>query len=133
IADPRRDPHFTLLAGTQAVGLLQDGLRVLGARARTMDSGQDRDLYAAATIVCADAIRTPQLLFASGIRPPALGRYLNEHAFLSGRVLTDPERVGFTPQHVVPAAPGEFLTEHLWVPHSGPAQPFHVQIANQVH
>jgi pyranose oxidase len=25
------------------------------------------------------------------------------------------------------------MTEHLWIPHSGPAQPFHVQIANQVH
>ena len=25
------------------------------------------------------------------------------------------------------------MTEHLWMPHSGPAQPFHVQIANQVH
>jgi choline dehydrogenase-like flavoprotein len=27
-------------------------------------------------------LRTPQLLFASGIRPPALGRYLNEHAMM---------------------------------------------------
>ena len=45
-------------------------------------------------MVCADALRTPQLLFASGIRPEALGRYLNEHAFVTGRVLMDLDRFG---------------------------------------
>ncbi|MEV6638112.1 GMC oxidoreductase [Actinoplanes sp. NPDC051470] len=30
-------------------------------------------------VVAADAFRTPQLLWASGIRPPALGHYLTEH------------------------------------------------------
>ena len=29
-------------------------------------------------VVAADALRTPQVLFASGVRPPALGRYLND-------------------------------------------------------
>jgi choline dehydrogenase-like flavoprotein len=133
IADPHRDPLFTLLAGTQAVRLLRNTERVLGARTREVDTGRHRDVYAAATIVCADAIRTPQLLFASQIRPVALGRYLNEHAFLSGRVLTDPDRLGFGLGDVLAQSPDEFMTEHLWVPHSGPAQPFHVQIANQVH
>jgi len=133
IADPDRDPLFTLLPGTQTVRLVQAGSRVIGAEAREVPTGRRQDVRAAVTVVCADAIRTPQLLFASHIRPQALGRYLNEHAFLSGRVLTDPERLGFALSEVTPQAQGEFMTEHLWVPHSGPAQPFHVQIANQVH
>jgi choline dehydrogenase-like flavoprotein len=133
IGDPHRDPFFTLLPGTQAVELLHDAARVIGAHTLDMASGQRHDVHAPVTVVCADAIRTPQLLFASDIRPPALGRYLNEHAFLSGRVLTDPDRLGFSLSEIAPQAPYEFMTEHLWIPHSGPAQPFHVQIANQVH
>jgi pyranose oxidase len=133
IADDSTDPHFALMPGAQAVRLLHDGDVVSGARLRDVATGQNRDVAAAVTVVCADAIRTPQLLFASDIRPAALGRYLNEHAFLSSRVLTDPEWLGFRLDEVVPQEPGEFMTEHLWIPHSGPAQPFHVQIANQVH
>ena len=133
IGDPDRDPFFTLLADTQAVRLLHDGARVAGVEAGDVATGGRSDIRATVTVVCADAIRTPQLLFASGIRPPALGRYLNEHAFLSGRVLTDPDRLGFSLGDVAPQSPDEFMTEHLWIPHSGPAQPFHVQIANQVH
>jgi choline dehydrogenase-like flavoprotein len=133
IGDPHRDPFFTLLAGTQAVRLLQNGARVIGVRTRDVMSGRHDDVHAAVTVVCADAIRTPQLLFASQIRPAALGRYLNEHAFLSGRVLTEPDHLGFSLAELAPQAADEFMTEHLWVPHSGPAQPFHVQIGTQVH
>jgi choline dehydrogenase-like flavoprotein len=133
IGDPDRDPLFTLLPGTQAVRLIQAGSRVIGAEARDVATGRSHDVRALVTVVCADAIRTPQLLFASDIRPPALGHYLNEHAFLSGRVLADPDRLGLALSDVVPQAPDEFMTEHLWVPHSGPAQPFHIQIGNQVH
>ena len=35
-------------------------------------------LEARAVVVAGDAFRTPQLLWASGIRPEALGRYLND-------------------------------------------------------
>jgi len=133
VGDPDRDPLFTLRPGTQAVRLIQAGSHVIGAEARDVATGRRHAVRATVTAVCADAIRTPQLLFASGIRPAALGRYLNEHAFLSGRVLTDPYRLGFALSDVVPQAHDEFMTEHLWVPHSGPAQPFHVQIGNQVH
>ena len=133
IKDDRTDPHFTLMSGAQAVRLLHDEGVVTGARLRDVATGEHRDVSAAVTVVCADAIRTPQLLFASDIRPEALGRYLNEHAFLSGRVFTDPQRLGFPLESVSPMDPGEFMSDHLWIPHSGPAQPFHVQIANQVH
>ena len=40
--------------------------------------GSDHEVRARFVVVAADALRTPQLLFASGVRPPALGRYLND-------------------------------------------------------
>ena len=51
-------------------------------------------------VVCADSLRTPQVLFASGIRPPALGHYLNEHfqiftlARLHSDYVSEPPAVG---------------------------------------
>ncbi len=85
------DPVFSLLTSTLAVRILTDADtgRAAGVRVRDVESGEETDLFADAVVVCADAVRTPQLLFASGIRPEALGRYLNEHAFLTGRVLMD--------------------------------------------
>ena len=44
-------------------------------------------------VVAADPLRTPQLLWTSGIRPPALGRYLTEHPLTLGVVVLDPELV----------------------------------------
>jgi choline dehydrogenase-like flavoprotein len=133
IRDAQRDANFTLLPSTQVIRLLHDGHRVNGVRTRDVATEQHQDIQARVTVVCADAIRTPQLLFASQIRPTALGRYLNEHAFLSGRVLTDPNRLRFRLDEALPQEEGENSSEHLWLPHSGPRQPFHVQIANRVH
>lgn len=122
--------HFTLLAGTQATAIEHDGTRARGARLRDTATGAERFVAARAVVVCADTFRTPQLLFASGIRPPALGRYLNEHAFLTGRVLLDLERFGLTRADLPPVRDGEFATDSLWLPQNGAEQPFHGQIMN---
>jgi pyranose oxidase len=45
-------------------------------------------------VVAADAFRSPQLLWASGIRPRALGRYLTEHHVVITTVALDEERMG---------------------------------------
>ena len=91
-----------------------------------------RVLAADTVVVCADTIRTPQLLFASGIRPTALGRYLNEHASLTGRVVADPERLGFRLSDLLPPTISEWTADTLWVPHSGPEQPHQFQVMNSV-
>jgi choline dehydrogenase-like flavoprotein len=125
-----RDPAFALRMGTLAAALLVDGARVRGARLREIATGAESLVTAATTIVCADAIRTPQLLFASGIRPKALGRYLNEHAFISGRVLMNLDRFGLSPERLPLPRAGEFCTDSLWLPQNGPDQPFHGQFMN---
>lgn len=132
IADDRRDPRFTLRSGTRAVRLEHSGGEVQGAWLQDIDTGRSRLVRAGATVVCADAMRSPQLLFASGIRPPALGHYLNEHAFLTGRVLTDPDRLGYDLARVPLTEDGETMVEHYWLPHSGESQPFQFQLGNQV-
>ncbi len=122
------DDRFELLPGTLAVALDHDGRRVRGALVRDVGSGAERVIEAATTVVCADTFRTPQLLFASGIRPEALGRHLNEHAFITGRVLLDLDRFGLRREDLPLVKPGEFCTDSLWLPQNGPAQPFHGQI-----
>ncbi|MER5435471.1 GMC oxidoreductase [Streptomyces sp. NPDC002588] len=128
------DPAFTLLTGTLATSLLGTGTgRITGARLRRVADGAVHDLHADAVVVCADALRTPQLLYASGIRPPALGRRLNEHAFVTARVLLDLDRFGLALDDLPLPRPGEFSTDSLWLPQGGPDQPFHGQIMNRTY
>jgi choline dehydrogenase-like flavoprotein len=125
------DPAFELRPGTLALSVERDGARATGARVREIATGREYTITAGTTVVCADAVRTPQLLFASGIRPEALGRYLNEHAFVTGRVLMDLDRFGLSLDALPRTLPGEFATDSLWLPHNGAAQPFHGQLMNR--
>ncbi|MFD5214290.1 GMC oxidoreductase [Microbacterium sp. NPDC058345] len=65
------------------------GLEVEDLRTRTLST-----IAADAVVVAADAFRSPQLLWASGIRPAALGRYLTEHHVVISTVALDPDRMG---------------------------------------
>jgi choline dehydrogenase-like flavoprotein len=116
------DPFFTLIGNTICSRVLVDGGRATGAVLRDLLTGEEREFTASAVGVCADALRTPQLLWASGVRPAALGRYLNEHVFLTGRVLVEPDRV---PVDWVARPLPEWSVGPLWLPHSGYRQPFH--------
>ncbi|WP_204162382.1 GMC oxidoreductase [Rathayibacter sp. VKM Ac-2754] len=126
------DDAFELRAGTLAVAVRHEDGRAIGARVREIATGREYDIDARVTIVCADVVRTPQLLFASGIRPEALGRFLNEHAFVTARVVMDLERFGLDAAGLPMLREGEFATDSLWLPQNGDAQPFHGQIMNTV-
>jgi len=130
IADPASDPAFTLLPSSPATAIRHRDGRATGLRIRNLRTGGSRDLTADQVVVCADAIRTPQLLFASGIRPPALGRYLNEHFFVTGLVIADPERLGFDLVGLHPPTGRERVLDRLWVPQSGPQRPYQVYVMN---
>jgi choline dehydrogenase-like flavoprotein len=126
------DPDFELLAGVQAIEILYRSKRTSGVRVRTAGPGAEYSIKARAVVVCADTMRTPQLLFASGLRPSALGHYLNEHAFLTGRVLVDPDRLGVRIADISAPIPGGRNVGSYWLPHSGPPQPFNGQFTGSL-
>ena len=116
----------TLLADTLVRRIVHEAGRASGVETEDLRTGERRVVLADRVVVAADALRSPQLLFASGIRPPALGCYLNEHAFVTGRVFVEPQRLGDV--EVPIPGEGEWMSDSLWIPHSGEAQPFHWQI-----
>lgn len=70
-----------------------DGGRATGVVVEDLRTRTTSTVDADAVIVAADAFRSPQLLWASGIRPPALGRYLTEHHVVISTVALDGERM----------------------------------------
>src|SRR5690242_19291636 len=74
--------------------LVVEGRRVVAAEVEHRATGRRERISAATFFVAADALRTPQLLWASGIRPPALGCYLNDHTQVICGVRLDPSLIG---------------------------------------
>jgi len=68
----RNNPNFALYAEAPVQRVLIEDGRAVGV---VVNGHQVRARF---VVVAADALRTPQLLFASGVRLPALGRYLND-------------------------------------------------------
>lgn len=87
----RTAPGFELRPETLARRVLVEHGTAVGAELEDRRSGQAYQVRAARVVVCADGLRTPQVLFASGIRPRALGHYLNEHFQMSSFVILDDE------------------------------------------
>ena len=114
--------------------LVEDG-RAAGVEVRDVRTGQTHRVRARAVVVAADALRTPQLLWASGIRPDALGRYLNDQAqVVFASRIRDAERLlaGAGAEHGAreQVAAGGALSEQSgvsWVPFTDDV-PFHGQI-----
>jgi choline dehydrogenase-like flavoprotein len=86
-------PRFSLRSDTLCRRLLlnDSGTQVRGVEVEVVGTGEVARVTARHVVVAADSLRTPQLLWASGIRPAALGRYLNEHPMIAATVLLDDE------------------------------------------
>lgn len=101
--------------------IYQDG-RVSSALLNDLENGQSYEVKVSKVIVAADALRTPQLLWASGIRPYALGRFLNDQPQVVHAVRLSTDALGVT-------QPGDEATVGVyWVPFNDTQHPFHGQI-----
>lgn len=125
LGDVTRDnPAFTLFDESLVTSVLVRDGRAAGVRVRDLRSDESHEVAARFVVVAADALRTPQLLWASGIRPAALGRYLNDQAqVVFASRLRGVETLGAD-------APTTGLAEYSgvsWVPFTDDV-PFHGQV-----
>ena len=84
-------PGFELRAETLARRVLVEDGTAVGAELQDRRGGAAYLVRAARVVVCADGLRTPQVLFASGIRARALGHYLNEHFQMNSFLMLNDE------------------------------------------
>jgi choline dehydrogenase-like flavoprotein len=119
------DARYRLRANTLCRLLILDGSSVVAAELADMDSGDVTVVRPRVTIVAADAMHTPQLLWASGIRPAALGRYLTEHPLTLAVVAVGADLVpGYTASGQTAPDPVSSVT---CVPFADPGHPFAAQ------
>lgn len=85
--------RFELFDLSLVRAVLHDGGRARGVLVEDLRAGETREVAADAVVVAADAIRSPQLLWASNIRPAALGRYLTEHPVVISTVALDADKM----------------------------------------
>lgn len=120
----RANPGFTLIDESLVTRVVVEGGRASGVVVRDLRSGEQHEVAARVVVVAADALRTPQLLWASGVRPEALGRYLNDQAqIVFASRLRDVAPLGAE-------APATGLAEYSgvsWVPFTDDV-PFHGQV-----
>jgi len=131
LADPGAgDGRFRLADETICRRLIHAGGVVSAVELEHLPTGEIHTVPTRAVALACDALRTPQLLFASGIRPPALGRYLNDQpqimsALALDQIFEDPAGAGAGPAR---ADGRDRLTGVLWVPFHEPDTPFHTQV-----
>ena len=121
----RENPQFDLFDESLVTRVLvEDGI-ASGVEVQDRRSGETHLVAARYVVVGGDALRTPQLLWASGIRPDALGRYLNDQA----QVVFASRLRGVSAEHGTRAADGALSEQSgvAWVPYLDEA-PFHGQI-----
>lgn len=75
--------RFTILADTICRRVIHENGRATGVELVHNGSSDSWVVEAGAVVVACDSLHTPQLLYASGIRPKALGRYINDHYIVS--------------------------------------------------
>lgn len=122
----RANPHFELFDEALVTRVLVEGGRAVGVRVHDRRTGDEHDVRARFVVVAADALRTPQVLWASGIRSDALGRTLNDQS----QVVFATRLRDIDPADVPPAAASGTLSEYSgvsWVPFTDEV-PFHGQV-----
>lgn len=126
------NPNFELRPETICRMLNHENGKIIGAEIEHLQLGKRETVQAKIVIVAADPLRTPQLLWASNIRPKALGHYLNEHPFVFTFVELDKDLVknySNNPKSKIQNRKSPDPTVGVfWVPFDAPNHPFHGQI-----
>ncbi|KQV19966.1 hypothetical protein ASC97_28845 [Rhizobium sp. Root1203] len=78
MVDEPRD-LFRIATKTACRRILHEGGKASGVELVSLEDDTVWQVEAGTVIVAADSLHSPQLLYASGIRPDALGRYINDH------------------------------------------------------
>jgi pyranose oxidase len=134
LAAPGYKGNFELRPETICRKLFVENGHITGALIEHIKVKKEEIVKAKIIITACDALRTPQLLWASGIRPEALGHYLNEHPFIFCFVQLDEEVVKkyagtSNPKSGVRIPKAKDSTIGVfWVPFDAPHHPFHAQI-----
>jgi choline dehydrogenase-like flavoprotein len=114
----------------------REGDRVTGVTVEDLRTHETSFVPADLVVVAADAFRSPQLLWASGIRPKALGRYLTEHPVVITTVALAAEKMSrFATEEQLDAELAQ-RAEHAAdpvaavnrIPFSEPDHPFSLQV-----
>jgi choline dehydrogenase-like flavoprotein len=111
----------TLLPETLCTRLIHRGGEVVGAAVRDLATGARTTLVADYYVVAGGSILTPQLLWASGIRPEALGRYLCEQTMATCQIVLSDDLAQQIPDGYDDPEP------YLWIPVSE-NRPWHAQL-----
>ncbi len=121
----RENPRFELFDESLVRRVLVEDGRAAGVEVEDRSTGATHRIAARYVVVGGDALRTPQLLWASGIRPDALGRYLNDQA----QVVFASRLRDVRPADGQARADGALSEQSgvAWVPYTD-AMPFHGQI-----
>ncbi|WP_049293220.1 GMC oxidoreductase [Franconibacter helveticus] len=126
-ADVRARRGVEIRTNTLCRRLLTHAERVTGAELYHLPDGEAYTVTAKVVIVAADALRTPQLLYASGIRPHALGRWLNDQPQVIALIEVDAPATATSP--VQPMADGrDNVSGVTWLPFHEADFPFHGQL-----